>query len=280
MMQNPLLRKEFRQRMRTTRAPVVITGYFISMALFTFFLLHENVQGQLSLLLPAKGEQVFVTLSLVQMTVAVFLTPAFAAGAISGERERRTLAVLLTTPLSPIGILVGKILSSSALLVLLLVVSLPLYSLVFLFGGAVPSEVIAVFAFQLYTIVVIAAFSVIWSTLALRSGWSTVWSYGTVAWMTIGTGVVGYGFQFVAGKYQIDYFLFGWGKMLLSLNPLWVEATMENAAPTSASYAWVIFVCAYGGLCILLALPCIWRLRPQSFRLWPRRLKSDERNYQ
>lgn len=279
MMQNPLLRKEFRQRMRTNRAPIVITGYFVCMALFTFFLLRENVQGQLSLLLPARSEQVFVTLTLVQMTVAVYLTPAFAAGSISGERERRTLAVLLTTPLSPLGILVGKILSSSALLVLLLVVTLPLYSLVFLFGGAVPSEVLAIFAFQLYTIVLIAAYSVIWSTLALRSGWSTVWSYATVAWMTIVTGVVGYGLQFLAGKYSIDYFLYGWGKVLLSLNPLWVEASMEKAV-TPIHYSWVVFVVVYGGLCALLALPCIWRLRPQSFRFLPRRLKGDERNYQ
>lgn len=249
------------------------------MALFTFFLLYENVQGQLSLLLPARSEQVFITLTLVQMTVAVFLTPAFAAGSVSGERERRTLAVLLTTPLSPLGILVGKVLSSSALLALLLVVTLPLYSLVFLFGGAVPSEVLAVLAFQLFTIVLIAAFSVICSTLTMRSGWSTVWSYATVAWMVIVTGVMGYGLQFIGTKYPIDYFLQSWGKILLSLNPLWVEASMEKAVP-SLPHSWVIFVVVYGGVCILLALPCMWRLRPQSFWFLPRRLKGDERNYQ
>jgi ABC-type transport system involved in multi-copper enzyme maturation permease subunit len=95
LINNPLLQKEFRQRMRTRRAPVVITGYFASIVILTFFLLYENVQGQLLMLLPARSEQVFVTLSLLQTVVAAFLTPAFAAGSVSGERERRTLAVLL-----------------------------------------------------------------------------------------------------------------------------------------------------------------------------------------
>lgn len=114
MRTNPLLEKEFRQRMRTMRTPVIITGYVLCMVILTFFLLYENVQGQLYLVQPTKSQQVFVILSLLQMVVVAFLTPAFAAGAVSGERERKTLAVLLTTPLSPIGILLGKILFERA----------------------------------------------------------------------------------------------------------------------------------------------------------------------
>jgi ABC-type transport system involved in multi-copper enzyme maturation permease subunit len=279
VIRNPLLLKEFRQRMRTARAPIVVFGYVCGMALFTFFLLYENVQGQLTLLLPQRSEQVFLTLSLVQMTVAGFLTPAFAAGSISGERERRTLAVLLTTPLSPFGILAGKILSSTALLVLLLVVTLPLYSLVFLFGGAVPGEVVAVFAFQLFTILVIAALSVCWSTLVLRSGWSTVLSYATVAWMLVFTGVMGYGLQLVAQRYPLDQFLAGWGSFLLSLNPLWVLALLEGAV-TGPPHAWAWFCLVYGGLCVVLMTASVWRLRPQVLRFLPLRPEADERDYQ
>ncbi|MCL6549255.1 MAG: ABC transporter permease [Alicyclobacillus sp.] len=273
---NPLLRKEFRQRMRTVRAPVVITGYLLSMAALTFFLLYESVQGQTLLLLPARSEQIFVALSWLQMTVAAFLTPAFAAGSVSGERERRTLAVLLTTPLSPAGILFGKILSSSALLALLLVVTLPLYSLVFLFGGAVPQEVVSVFAFQLFTIVLIAALSVFWSTIALRSGWSTVLSYATVAWMIIGTGVVGYGLNLLAERNPIEAFAVRWANELLNLNPLWVEASLENAVQASP-YAWAVFVGFYGAVAVILSIPCVWRLRPQTVWFLRRSAHSGDR---
>jgi ABC-type transport system involved in multi-copper enzyme maturation permease subunit len=279
MMHNPLLLKEFRQRMRTTRAPLVICGYFVGMAAITFFLLYENVQGQLSLFLPARSEQVFVTLSILQTTVAAYLTPAFAAGSISGERERRTLAVLLTTPLSPFDILLGKVLSSTALLVLLLVVTLPLYSLVFLFGGAVPQEVLAVFLFQLFTIVLIATISVMWSTISLRSGWSTVLSYVTVTWMTLITGVVGYGLKLVATRFPMDYFLADWGNVLLNLNPLWVLASIENPA-IRQDWGWMLFAAVYIGLCVILLIPSIWRLRPQAFRFLPGMVHSEEKDYQ
>ncbi|MCL6515944.1 ABC transporter permease [Alicyclobacillus sp.] len=279
MIHNPLLLKEFRQRMRTVRAPVVVFGYLAAMALFTFFLLYENVQGQLTLLLPQRSEQVFLTLSLVQMTVSVFLTPAYAAGSISGERERRTLAVLLTTPLSPLGILAGKIVSSTALLVLLVVVTLPLYSLVFLFGGAVPAEVVEVFVFQIFTILLVAALSVGWSTLVLRSGWSTVLSYATVAGMLVFTGVAGYGLQLVAQRYPLDQFLAGWSGILFSLNPLWVVAWLEGAV-TGPPHPWAWFCAVYGAVCLLLMTASVWRLRPQILRFLPRRPEADERDYQ
>ena len=276
---NPLLKKEFRQRMRTNRAPVVLTGYLVSMVLLTFFLLYENVQGQFVLFQPSRSEQVFVTLSLLQMTVAAFLTPAFAGSSISGERERRTLAKMLTTTLSPLEILAGKVLSSSALLILLLVITLPLYSLVFLFGGAVPQEVLAVFGFQLLAIVLIASLSVMWSTLLLRSGWSTVMSYATVVWMTVFSGVIGYGLQMVYKLYPIEFFASTWGQWLLSLNPLWIEASLENYVQ-AAPHAWLIFIAFYSLLLIVLTVASVWRLRPQSLRFLPRKMRGEEGDYQ
>lgn len=279
MKTNPLLQREFRQRMRTRRAPVVICGYLVSFAILTFFLLYENVQGQLALLLPTRSEQVFLVLTFLQMTVVAFLTPAFAAAAISGERERRTLAVLLTTPLSPLRILVGKVLSSSALLALLLCVTLPLYSLVFLFGGAVPQEVLAVFGFQLLTIVLIATLSVLWSTIALRSGWSTVLAYATVGWMVIFTGVVGYALKLVAAKSPIELVATHWSDILLSMNPLWIQSSFENVVAAPA-HAWLTFLIVYVVLAVILVVPAILRLRPQALRAIPLLRKANERDFQ
>lgn len=279
MKHNPLLTKEFRQRMRTKRAPVIITGYVAVFGVVTFFLLYENVQGQLALLLPARSQQVFLVLTLLQMTVVAFLTPAFAAGAISSERERKTLAVLLTTPLSPIRILVGKVLSSSALLALLVVVTLPLYSLVFLFGGAVIQEALAVFSFQLLTIVLIATLSVLWSSIALRSGWSTVLAYGTVSWMMILTGLIGYALKLLAPQSPIEFFARHWANIILSLNPLWMQASLEDVV-TAGTGNWVGFIVFYVVLCLLLAVPAALRLRPQWVHKIPWLRGTQEGNYQ
>ncbi|WAH38490.1 ABC transporter permease [Alicyclobacillus dauci] len=279
MRYNPLFTKEFRQRMRTVRAPIVITGYVLCMVALTFFLLYENVQGQLYLVQPTKSQQVFVILSLLQMVVVAFLTPAFAAGSVSGERERKTLAVLLTTPLSPIGILVGKIVSSSALLVLLMFVTLPVYSLVFLYGGAVPQEVIAVLLFQLFTTVVIATLCVLFSTIALRSTWSTVLCYGTVSFMMIVFGALGYGLKLVYERNPIELFSLHWGNFLLSLNPLYVEATLEGEV-SGNPHMWVTFAWFYTLVILILLFPSLWRLRPQWFSRLPFGKRATEKQYQ
>ncbi|GEO27512.1 hypothetical protein AAC03nite_32970 [Alicyclobacillus acidoterrestris] len=279
MRTNPLLEKEFRQRMRTMRTPVIITGYVLCMVILTFFLLYENVQGQLYLVQPTKSQQVFVILSLLQMVVVAFLTPAFAAGAVSGERERKTLAVLLTTPLSPIGILLGKILSSSALLVLLVVVTLPVYSLVFLYGGAVPQELIAVLGFQLFTIVMIATLCVLFSTIALRSTWSTVLCYGTVSVMMVVFGAVGYGLKMMYQQNPIELFSLHWANFILALNPLYVEASLEGAV-AGTGRDWLTFIWFYVVVNLVLLIPSLWRLRPQWFSRLPGGRSHTEKQYQ
>ena len=69
------------------------------------------------------------------------MAPTFAAGSITGEKERKTYELLLASPLRPGTILVGKLLSSLSYLVILIVSSLPLMILCYLLGGLLLSEI-------------------------------------------------------------------------------------------------------------------------------------------
>ena len=69
------------------------------------------------------------------------MAPTFAAGSITGEKERKTYELLLASPLRPSTILVGKLLSSLSYLVILIVSSLPLMILCYLLGGLLLSEI-------------------------------------------------------------------------------------------------------------------------------------------
>ena len=82
----------------------------------------------------------------------LFITPGLTAGAISTEREKQTLSILLTTSQSSFQIISGKLLSSIAFLLLLIVAGLPIYSLVFLFGGISPMDFVKVFFFLFVTL--------------------------------------------------------------------------------------------------------------------------------
>ncbi len=57
------------------------------------------------------------------------------AGSIAGERERQTLDMLLATKMKPWSIVLGKLESSLSSVLMLAVSSLPVLSIVFIFGG-------------------------------------------------------------------------------------------------------------------------------------------------
>src|SRR3989475_10199502 len=69
------------------------------------------------------------------MVLLAFITPALTAGAVSSERERQTIDLLFVTKLPAFSILWGKLLASMSFVILLLLLSVPIFSLVFLFGG-------------------------------------------------------------------------------------------------------------------------------------------------
>jgi ABC-type transport system involved in multi-copper enzyme maturation permease subunit len=66
------------------------------------------------------SRQIFSMFFSVDLALILLMTPAFAAGAITSERERETYGALFSTLLSPWEILTGK-LFSAILLILLLV---------------------------------------------------------------------------------------------------------------------------------------------------------------
>ena len=55
-----------------------------------------------------------------QFFLVSLMAPTFAAGSITGEKERKTYEMLLASPLRPGTILVGKLLSSLSYLVILI----------------------------------------------------------------------------------------------------------------------------------------------------------------
>src|SRR6185295_9683946 len=87
---------------------------------------------------PTLGSQLFSSLALGAVLLLAFITPALTAGAVSGERERRTLDLLLVTRASPLGLVLGKLAGSLLYVLFLLLAALPAFALVYLYGGVPP----------------------------------------------------------------------------------------------------------------------------------------------
>ena len=133
-----LVSKELRNRSRGWRPAFMLTAYLLSLALCIvgFLVLAEDTTLISS---PWLGIQLFCALAFGAVILMAFITPSLTAGAISGERERRTLDLLLVTRASTLGLVSGKLLGSLLYVLFLLVASLPAFALVYLFGG-IPLE--------------------------------------------------------------------------------------------------------------------------------------------
>ena len=140
---NPVLQKEFKLRFRTVKSFVGLFMYLLIFGILALGFIYVLTLNQTYLFFqPEESRALFSYLAIIQLVMLLFITPGLTAGVVSGERERQTLNILLTTTLSSFQIIVGKLLSSVAYLLLLLLASLPLFSFVFLFGGVAPEEIL------------------------------------------------------------------------------------------------------------------------------------------
>ena len=202
-----VLAKELRTRMRGRRAAVVITAYLLLLSALGGMMLYSQLQELRSGLNPVMaasvGQQLFGTLSQVQLFLVIFIVPGLTGPAIAGERDRQTLELLLSTQVSSLWIVLGKLLASLSYVFLLMVASLPLFSLVFLFGGVSPGQVALAFVISLVSALTLGAIGVFLSVLIRRGPTATVLAYAVTFILLIGTPLLTV-FLFLAADGSMD----------------------------------------------------------------------------
>lgn len=77
----------------------------------------------------------FPVVAIVQVCIVALIMPIITASAISGEKERQTFDIMLTTCMSPFSIVVGKVFSAMMRILFFVVASLPIMGLSFVVGG-------------------------------------------------------------------------------------------------------------------------------------------------
>jgi ABC-type transport system involved in multi-copper enzyme maturation permease subunit len=185
--------KELRGRMRGRRAFVILTVYLLLLAGFawmTALILERELGGEMGSAGFASariGQGIFGALLMLQTLLVVALAPAFTAAAISSEREKQTLDMLATTPISPLAIVLGKLLSALTYLFILVFASVPLTAIVFVFGGVAPDDVVRGYAVLLTTALGLGAVGLFFSALLKRTQAATIATYFSVLAVTLGS---------------------------------------------------------------------------------------------
>jgi ABC-type transport system involved in multi-copper enzyme maturation permease subunit len=191
--------KELRGRMRGRRAFVILTAYLVLLGGFGWMieLILERQKSALfggsgALASAQVGQGIFIALMMLETLLVIALAPAFTAGAISLEREKQTLDMLATTPVSSLSIVIGKLLSALTYLFVLIFASIPLTALVFVFGGVSPDEVVRGYAVLLATALGLCCLGLFWSALMRRTQAASIATYFAVLAVTIGSFFVFY----------------------------------------------------------------------------------------
>jgi ABC-2 type transport system permease protein len=178
---NPMIQKELRQRMRERRGWILPSLYLVALGAVISLAYYvatsgggQSVQGfQIGVIL-------FLTSAYTQLALLLLLAPIFSAGALTIEKEQRTLAGLLTSLLGPAKIWWGKFVASLLFVLLLLVAGLPIVSAAFAFGGVGIWEIFIASFTAVIILGMISSISLYWSSAFRRSVHATAVSYVTV----------------------------------------------------------------------------------------------------
>ncbi|MEJ7748754.1 MAG: ABC transporter permease subunit [Candidatus Limnocylindrales bacterium] len=186
--------KELRGRMRGRRAFIILTLYLVLLAGFALMAetiiergFTSNFGGASATASASIGQGIFAALLMLETLQVVFLSPSSTAGAISLEREKQTLELLVVTPITSLAIIVGKLLSTLVYVFLLIAASLPLMAVVFVYGGVGPEDVLRGYIVLIAAAVGLGSFGLLCSSLVKRTTAATAITIFGVLAMTVGT---------------------------------------------------------------------------------------------
>jgi ABC-type transport system involved in multi-copper enzyme maturation permease subunit len=177
---NPIVIKELRARMRGGRPYLILSSYLLGLSLICFGVLRifaAQAQNGMMIVSAHVGQGLFTALALALTLLITFLTPALTAGAISGEREQMTYDLLVATPLRPGRILSGKLIAALWYVLLLMFAVVPLGSIVLLFGGVAPRDLLKALIMLLLTMLASGMLGLLCSAVARRTMRATIMAY-------------------------------------------------------------------------------------------------------
>src|SRR5262249_49845096 len=121
--ENPVLQRELVVNLRMTRGFLLLFAYVALLGMLVYAAWPAN--QTLDLARPQEAQKLVNLFFLGQYLLVSLMAPSFAAGAITGEKERESYEMLLASPLRPGAIVLGKLAASLTPLAELMICSLP-----------------------------------------------------------------------------------------------------------------------------------------------------------
>lgn len=182
---NPIMKKEMMVGSRSIKMSFAIMGINGFLALIVLFVLGSNsVIGGMSGYDYSALSSLFPILGCVECAILSLVVPIITSGSVSGERERQTLDIMLTTPVSPFSIALGKLGSAMTVVMMYMITSIPVMAIAFILGGMSWWFLLGLFGMLLYLGIYVGSVGVFCSSVVKKSVMATILT------IVIGIGII------------------------------------------------------------------------------------------
>lgn len=176
---NPIFRKDEIASARKFTLPALVTlvnGSLSVLVLMNLFYITKSARmtGEISY---TNFLRIYYIAAAAEILLIMLITPALTAASISGERERKTLGLLLTTQLDPWDIVTGKLLAALGTLLLLVVSSVPILATVYIYGGITWLQLVIYFCFLTLSAVFCSSVGIMVSSFFVSTAAATAVAY-------------------------------------------------------------------------------------------------------
>lgn len=189
MRNNPVFKRESTVRARSFRMPLIILIFNLILAVAALLNMYETVaRVRISASIEYSSFlQLYAFVTSLEFLLLMFIMPALTSGSISGERERQTLELLFTTKMTSGDIVMGKLLSACGQLLLLVISSLPVLLVTFVYGSINFRDLFLLLVCFVTVALFTGSIGMLFSSMLRRSTFSNACTYGLLLIITAGT---------------------------------------------------------------------------------------------
>lgn len=182
----PLLAKELNEQASRKRTYVLRTVYALllfTMSAFFLYSIVEDMQlygfGPWSIL--GRGKEMLATLLGMQFVGVYLFLPAMVSNAITHEKERNSLTLLMLTDLRPWEVILQKLISRIIPMLTFVMLSLPLMALAYAFGGIEAWDVVSAVLVVVLACLQVSACAIMASAYARSTAGAFLMTYVVLA---------------------------------------------------------------------------------------------------
>ncbi len=220
---NPIVKKDVRVQSRSMKIcwgvfaydAILALVFFLAMAIIRQEIRYSdgNVYGAMVWLYPILG--------VTQLVILGVVVPVRTASSISGEKERQTFDIMMTTGMTPFSVILGKVMTAIVQSMFFVVASMPIMALCFTIGGMSWSYLFWFLAVAFLVSFFAASIGILCSSICRKSISAVIMSYGFYLLFFLGTVLPSILYQIFYINLSYSSYYNGWGDtpLFLLLNP-------------------------------------------------------------